>query len=334
MIFAAALLALAVPVRAVAADFLNPDDRAAASFSTTSVHPGQATGLTASIQWRDPATEGGKPPTVQNVSFVLPQGMTIDSAALTQCAASDQQLTLQGVDACPAESRVGSGTLVGDNGAPDGGPPRYVNYTLTAFNGNGEILILADSTGSPSRAVIHATIANGTVSADFPVLPGGPGPDPLLAFKSFDLTILPLVAGGVAYVSTPPSCSAGYWEGTFAFTYRDTTQQQLTTSTPCQPPPPPPPPPSHRKPRISVSGMPAGHCTKGSFAVTVRISAAGTPRLVAVFFDGRKAGTTQQTRFRLRIHSEGLPSGVHRLGLKVVGQNGRKATLLAKFRRC
>jgi hypothetical protein len=311
--------------------------RQTATLATTEAGSGRPTGMTIAIEWQG-ANPGDKPPTAQSVSLALPQGMAIHTSSRAQCAASDQELIASGVDACPdADSHIGGGTLVTDTGSP-GGPPRYITYELIAFNGaasadGGEILVLADSTGTPSRFVIHATVSAGTISAELPLLPGAPGPDPFLAFKSLQLTIAPPPPGTMAYVTTPPSC-AGFWTGVFDFAYRDQGAEQVAASTPCTVPPAPPRPPSSKKPRIQFRGVPAGKCTKGSFMVKVRIASPGVPRLVAVYFDGRKAGTTQAKRFKLRIHSEGLPSGTHRLKLRVIGENGRRAIQTARFRRC
>jgi hypothetical protein len=349
-VLAIALLALAAPGVAAAAsggDAITLRDatplRQTASLTFSSTRPGTATGSTTAINWlsADPANPDGKPAAIETVIFRYPDGTTINTSAIAQCTASDAELTLRGADACnppdtptgtPPPSLLGSGELVSDTGSPDP-TTRHATNTLTAFNNAGEVVFLAETASPQTRVVSRATVDRNTVTAHYPTLPGAPGPEPYLAYNSLRLTGGPAVGPG-AYMTTPPSCPASVWTGSIIFIYRDGVVQEVPTSTPCAEPSTTTTLPPDARPKIRIAGLPERKCTKGSFVAKVRIVHAGTPRLVAVYFDGRKAGVTQQTRFKLRVHTEGLKRGVHKLRLRVVGENGRKASKTAAFRRC
>src|SRR4051812_662509 len=116
---AGAALALVAPAGALAAE----GPRVATYVDRfTSERPGTSTARQTEIDFVNPADRDGKPPALAHVHVVFAPGTIVDTRALTECTASDAELTAGGATACPASSRVGRGVSVFDTGAP--GPSR------------------------------------------------------------------------------------------------------------------------------------------------------------------------------------------------------------------
>ena len=148
--------------------------------------------------------------------------------------ASDAQLVAQGATACPAGSRLGSGRLDTDTGSAVL-IPRYVENKVTTFNAEGEVIVLAESSEPPTRAVSRAKIEGASITTQVPPLPGNPPPDPYTAFKRLRIASEAAIRAGRAYARTPPGCpSAGYWTNTVILIYRDGRREDLKSRSPCR----------------------------------------------------------------------------------------------------
>src|SRR3954470_16871223 len=118
-----------------------PRQAATLRFSTST--PGAPAGLSFSADWRDPSNPEAKPHAVTAFDIVLPEGTRFDFGALPQCTASDAELQLEGTAACPAASRLATGTLITDTGSR-AGFPRYATDALTQFHRGDDLITIAD----------------------------------------------------------------------------------------------------------------------------------------------------------------------------------------------
>jgi hypothetical protein len=301
--------------------------RQTATFTFSTREPGQPTGGVLSMNFVNPDDPGGKPWSVAHVDIHSPEGTTLDTEAITQCTASDAELQAQGAEACPAESRLGGGTIVSDTGS-SAGFPRFVENHADNFNNQDEVVGVADSTNIPvvpgfSRVVIRTKLEGNTSSFDFPEVPGKGPPDNYAAIKTLRLTAEPVIQNGRAYSRTPPTCPpSGQWTGSIDFTYRDGVKQTVVTSSPCNAPAP-------ARPSVRLAGAPH-RCVSKTFVVRVRSTGATRTK---VYVDGRRIRSTRTARFRQRVRVRRLRPGRHRLTARARGRGGRAARTV-RFTRC
>jgi hypothetical protein len=214
--------------------------RQTASFTFTTRRPGAPTGTVFSVDWRNPDDPEGKPYSVARLVVIFPAGAVIDTSVPEQCKASDAELLAQGAAACPSGSRIGGGTIVSDTGSSGDFPPRFVHSDVDNFNGDQEVIGVADATDSPvipgvTRTVTRSPIDGNTVTTDFPAFPGNPPPDKYSALRSLRLSGDPIVRGRHAYLRTPPWCPRSRrWTTRLRFTYRDGVTQRVKAHSPCR----------------------------------------------------------------------------------------------------
>lgn len=217
-----------------------PRQTYSAAFTTT--EPGAPTGLRQEIHYVNPEDPDGKPYSVAEIVFVLPEGTRIDTSVPPQCKASDAELQVEGADACPPETKVGRGALSADTGAGAGPFPRVVESDVTFFNNQDELILFAETTNTPGpqpiRVASRIEVQGRTTISRVPPLPGAPPPDPFLAIKDVFNELDPISTGRGrdrrAYIATPPTCpESGQWTITATFTYRDGVKQTMRSDTPC-----------------------------------------------------------------------------------------------------
>jgi hypothetical protein len=185
------------------------------------------------IVYRDPSDPEAKPPPIRHIQIDAPSGIRFDTAAVPVCTATDDEIQLLGRRACPAESRVGGGTLTVIEGF---GPP--IDPVITdavIFNGGTEIIETFSPHGAdaPVVAIDRITISGSTLVGNPPAEPGGP-PDGQTAVREIDFTF-PVAT---AFVVTPTTCPPdGHWRTNATFVFADETTQRASSTTPCAMPP-------------------------------------------------------------------------------------------------
>jgi hypothetical protein len=190
-------------------------------FSTS--QPSVSAGLHTHITWSDPGAPFGVPPVLRRIAFRFPAGTEFSTAALPTCSAPDFVLLVGQVAACPANSRIGSGSTIGE--LPTG---TQLHTRVTLFNGPGQIIVLVTFAG------LTATVFRDDVGSDAitvnPFLPPG------VSLADLDLTIDPHTsAANIAYLRTPPSCpAAGGWPITAEFSYTNGATDSRESRSPCQ----------------------------------------------------------------------------------------------------
>jgi hypothetical protein len=221
----------AAPGTAFAATAEGPHEKVTLTWSTTV--PGTPAGISFSGTYRDPANPTGPPPALRRVTITGPAGAVIDTSVPPRCLASDAQLEMSGESACPAGSKVGSGTIVG---GPIGLPPQP--QSVVVFNGDNQQIQLVKF-GNGGSAVARGMISGSTEDTLVPTcLTGGQPPDGC----PFDQTVLlsttfaypPLVVGGRPYFATPSTCPPSrVWRNLLTFTYADGAAETLALDLPC-----------------------------------------------------------------------------------------------------
>src|SRR3954454_15578110 len=104
-------LALICTAPASAQPVAGPREDVDQPFTTTA--PGAPTGLGFSASYHAAGDPKGNPPYLRKMVVVPPSGMRYDTGAPDQCTATDVELEVQGPAACPAGSRLGTGTAEG-----------------------------------------------------------------------------------------------------------------------------------------------------------------------------------------------------------------------------
>src|SRR4051794_2261612 len=213
----AAALALAAPAAASASD------RADYAVAFAQRAPGVTTAMTLHIRYKAPGDPEGKPSPVRHIVLELPPGTRFTDGS--RCTADDEQLRASGRAACPAESRVGAGTLTAMTGAP---PLDPFPSDVTLFRGDGELIeLLTRRAGEETLAFEHLKIEGSRLTADVQQTPGGP-PDGETAARDVDWTV------PAGWVITPPQCPAsGAWTARGEFAFADGGAATDTSTTPC-----------------------------------------------------------------------------------------------------
>ena len=98
--WAVLLLACAVPAAAGAA-FASTQFTSTFQMTYLPTKPGVSGGIDTFMTWSDPGEPGGKPKRLTSIQFHFNPGTRIDTRALRQCRASDMDMRIQGVRACP-----------------------------------------------------------------------------------------------------------------------------------------------------------------------------------------------------------------------------------------
>jgi hypothetical protein len=194
--------------------------------------PNASTAIHLKILYKGPDPHG-KPSPIRKIVLNAPRGTRFDSKALPRCYASDQELLADGDSACPAASRLGSGTLTAMTGFP--GPAATVVTHVTIYNtATGNVELVKEASSGKPVATDRFRIEGRTWTARPPDTPGGP-PDGKTAVRSIDFTYAPKARWAV----TPRGCPAARrWSSKAAFTYADGVTARVPDRTPCRRPPP------------------------------------------------------------------------------------------------
>ena len=265
----AACLTVAAPIAAQAAAGTGPDGTTATItplFSPNAL--GKATSTNVTVTSANPNNQGSVPPPTTATDVYLPAGTVLNAGAFQTC--SKAMLDSQGPSACPAGSKVGSGTAT--VGAVIGSSALTENATVTAFNGppqNGHSVLelyavgttpisaqltiegVLSSAPAPYGYVLHFTVP------PIATVPGGPN----ASIESFQVTVgatkgasstrasaavkrkskkkksrrkskakAPTAA---TYITEPRSCPAGGFPWKAVFTYANGEQVAATNTAPC-----------------------------------------------------------------------------------------------------
>jgi hypothetical protein len=211
----------------------------------TTTRPSAPTGLSFTGTYHAAGNTEGNPPFMRRIVFYPPRGMRYDTSVPKRCSASDIELRVMGPAACPAGSRLGSGTVEGLILMPFAHDVVFDHFkhNVEILNNTNEQILLIKSEGY--------TVVRGHIRPDgsmvwntpacFPTPPvGNCVDDYVLQLKSS--TVLPPYTrtshGRVhSYATTPPRCPArGYWRTTVRVGWTDGSADSVVTRQPCRRP--------------------------------------------------------------------------------------------------
>src|SRR4051794_29830995 len=141
------------------------------SMQFTATTPDTSTGNVLHVWFQNPSDPNAKPYAVQTMTIYRPNGTVIDTTAPPQCHATDAEIYLEGFDACPADTQLGSGFANGDQGP--GASPRYSTTDLKQFNNQDEVVgIGVNEQISALKTIDRTKIGPRTSTSTFPLFPG------------------------------------------------------------------------------------------------------------------------------------------------------------------
>jgi hypothetical protein len=173
--------------------------------------------------------EGEQVPPQRVLHLVYPRGTKFDMKRGGNCTASDEELTTEGVAACPGRSQVGAG-----NGTLFLGLLGTWNVDVSLFTARpGFALVVAAESGTVLK-VIRMSVDGNEVTGDIAPssLPGGYQP----AFTQFFLRTEETGTARHPGLRTPDKCpKSGRWKFTYLPEYVEPYGVQRSTSTmPCK----------------------------------------------------------------------------------------------------
>lgn len=233
---------LAVLLVAIAA-LAGQADAAPVSFPHGTIHdawtttrPNTPTGFTFTGRYHAAGNPEADPPYMRRMTFYLPRGMRYDTAVPARCSATDLELKLRGASACPADSRLGGGTV----------ETKFMGFPSTlsveVLNNTNEMIMLARSPGlsSVTRGKIRR---DGSVEFSGPTCfpsfePPGCPVDTALQLGS-SITVRPYiraVRGRVrSYAMTPRRCPRSRrWQRRVRFWWADGSVDTVVTRQRCR----------------------------------------------------------------------------------------------------
>jgi len=219
-------LAVAVACGSAGVALASPQFASTLAFTYSSEVPDSPSGFDSLATFSDPGEPGGKPKELIRIKVGFHPGTRIDTAALPRCRASDTNVRILGLRACPASTRLGT---VHAEGVISTG--LHFNPVGHLFNARRAIIVVATVDGRYVTS-FRDDLTRDTLTVNFRIPRG-------ISFTSFKPHIprhfRKRAGKRRAYMRTPPSCPAtGVWTTTVVFIYRDGSTQELAPATPCR----------------------------------------------------------------------------------------------------
>jgi hypothetical protein len=93
-------------------------------------------------------------------------------------------------------------------------------------------------------------------------------------------------------------------------------------------------PKKHHKTKIHTHRRPSKRCYSGPFKVDIRVTDKPKGKKTRVYRDGHRIRTTRRNHFTVKINPRHMRRGVHKLKVRVRGNDGKWHVRTIKFRRC
>jgi hypothetical protein len=193
--------------------------------------PGSPSGFDALATWSDPGEPGAKPKEIQKIKVLLNPGSRLDTGALPVCKATDEDVQVKAVRACPKKTILGE--VRGQGVYAGGGAP--FNTLATLFNAKREIIVVVTLENRNGRLLTNFRddVRRSSITINLKI---GRGIS-LIRFQAHVPRHLRKQGRGKrkAYFTTPSSCPpSGVWTTSVIFSYRDGSSDQHTATTPCR----------------------------------------------------------------------------------------------------
>jgi hypothetical protein len=219
-------LAVALACGAAGVALASPQFASTLALTYSSQVPGSPSGFDSLATFSDPGEPGGKPKELVKIKVRFHPGTRIDTAALPRCRASDTDVRILGLRACPASTSLG---IVHAEGVISTG--LHFNPVGHLFNARRAIIVVVTVDGRYVTS-FRDDWTRDTLTVNFRIPPG----ISLIRFNPHIPGHFRERAGKRrAYMRTPPSCPAtGAWTTTVLFSFRDGSTQELAAATPCR----------------------------------------------------------------------------------------------------
>jgi hypothetical protein len=221
-VLAAAML-LSVSIALASSQF-----KQTANVTLTATKAGKTTGFKVSLLSSDPGEPGGKPQALKTLTIVFPAKTKFNfkSNAIAQCKASDTEIKATGGAACPAKSRIGSGSASA-NGAP---VFPAIPENATAYAGANNIVFLLSPKGPAGSVIVlrGAVSANKVTTEVPPIVVGGL----TIVITELKLAVNKIGGGKQAFV-TSGKCTGGKFKVSSKFLYQTGATLTLASSSKC-----------------------------------------------------------------------------------------------------
>ncbi len=198
-----------------------------ANVTLTATKAGKPSGLKASLLSADPGAV--QPQGLKTLTITLPAKTRFDfkSTAIKQCKASEVEIKATLGSACPAKSKIGSGTAVA-NGAP---VLPTIPEKAVAYAGANQIVFLLTpaSPGAGQVLVLYGKVSANKVTTAVPVIDAG-GLN--VVITALDLTVKTIGSGKQAFI-TAGSCTGGKFVVKSGFAYQTGAALAITSSSKC-----------------------------------------------------------------------------------------------------
>src|SRR4051794_12326391 len=227
-----ASLALMLTTVAVAAPSASAGPRVDFKQIFTTQVPGRSTCSDVRLLYKNPNDPKGKPIRVRREEFTFPAGTTYDQTVVPDCTASDAEILLFGMSACPAASHIGrSQGATSMSGFGAGEDPIDLDF----WDDAGVLVLWGRSHQFPAIGAVSRGHQKGqTMTVDVPSSPGGP-PDGESAVRRVHNVFPARSAGRRAWVRTPRKCpKRGRWTFRAKFTFADGAIESDVSRTPCR----------------------------------------------------------------------------------------------------
>jgi hypothetical protein len=197
-----------------------------AKITLTATKAGASTGFKANLASSDPGAPQPQGLKTLTIAFPANTKFNFKSNAVKQCTATDIEIKATGGAACPAKSKIGTGTAMA-NGAP---VIPAIPENAVAYVGSGQIVFLLSPKGpSGQTLVLHGKVSANKVTTEVPVLSAG-GLNIVIA--ELALTVKAVGSGKNAFV-TAGKCTNGKFVVKSSFLYQTGAKLALSSSSKC-----------------------------------------------------------------------------------------------------
>lgn len=201
-----------------------------AKVTLTAKKEGASTGFKANLRSSDPGAPLEKPQGLKTLTIAFPAKTSFNfkTKALALCKASDTELVATGGAACPAKSKLGSGSATA-NGAPVF-PKIEENVTAYAYNGQIVLLLAPKVLGAGSVIVLHGKISGSKMTTQVPPLAVG---GLTIVITGLELSVKSVGSGKSTWAKAG-KCANGKFTVKSTFVYETGEKLTISSSSSCK----------------------------------------------------------------------------------------------------
>lgn len=223
-----AVLLAALALAATGLAYASPLFKQISVITLTAKKEGKPTGLLVTLESSDAGAV--QPQGLKTLTIELPAKTTFNfkSKAIKLCTASEIEIKATLGKACPAKSKIGSGSAVA-NGAP---VLPMIPEDAVAYAGSGHriVFLLTPATSAGGQVlVLYGKVVGATVTTPVPVIVAG-GLN--IVITELKLTVAKIGTGANAFI-TAGKCTAGKFTVKASFLYQTGATLALTSSSTC-----------------------------------------------------------------------------------------------------